>query len=193
MWGVFKIGVEVISYVVKKITPKMVKKYGEPISRHKTADVAKKTAKNKKDQAKKAADKAAEKERKDKAAKIQAQTKKDKAEAKARGDKRRSDLKQKRGEERTGIKTETQPRRMTDAEIAAARQGLAGKTSGKTSAPSKTKTGSPMGTAVKELAKDPKTLAAAAGVATLASLLPKGRDRKLTGSGTEEKPEPKSR
>ena len=192
VWGVFQIGARVaasaagrqaISYVVKKITPKIIKKYGDPISSHKTAGVAKKIAKQQSEKAKKAAEKAAEKARKKEAAKTRAENKKSKAEDKKRADEKQAKRKQERGEERTGVKTETKPRRLTKEEVAAAGKGL----------PRPVKTVSQpspaggMGRAAKELAKNPKVWAAGAMIASLLPYIPKGKDRTSKDSDTEEK------
>ena len=182
VWGVFQIGARVaataagrqaISYVVKKITPKIIKKYGDPVSKHKTAEVAKKIAKQQSEKAKKAAEKAAEKVRKQEAAKVRAEIKKGKAKDKKRADEKQAKLKQERGEARTGVKTETKPRKLTKEEVAAAGKGLP--RSVKTSSQPSPAGG--MGRAAKELAKNPKVWAGAAVAASLLPYIPKGKDR----------------
>ena len=51
VWGVFQIGARVaasaagrqsIKYVVKKITPKIIEKFGNPLSKHRSLEIAKK-------------------------------------------------------------------------------------------------------------------------------------------------------
>jgi hypothetical protein len=222
VWGVFQIGARVaasaagrqaIKYVVKKITPKIVKKYGDPVSKHKTAEVATKVAKNKTVQAKKAAEKVVKTERQKKAADARAKTKKFKEDAKKRGDARRAKAKNKRqedkdeqvmGQARTGFGTATKPRRMTPEEVASVSRSprLGGRKQPKSrtdpsplrkapKTPKTTKTA--MRTAVTDIAKDPRfytgiTLAGIVGAAMPKKKKDLSTETKKTGESTTKTP-----
>ena len=204
VWGVFQIGARVaasaagrqaIKYVVKKITPKIVKKYGDPISKHKTAEVATKVAKNKTVQAKKAAEKVVKKESQKKAADARAKTKKFKADAKKRGDARRAKAKNERqenkdeqlmGQARTGFRTATKPRRMTSEEVASVSRSprLRGRKQSKSrtdpspKTPKTTQTA--MRTAVTDIAKDPRFYTGITLAGIVGAAMPKNKKKNLS-------------